>query len=407
MKSGVRYVVAAFAVVMLALVAVRAAVQPLSFTKSVEVDRGTYYRLKVDLTYKGVPAPFDIVVGCNVRQINYRDNSRTVEVGLVPTVFGKRMPDGKGLVVRPPNACNGETSQNGKVPGDLLPIVLVYDDADTFNVGTAYMSEDAYENPHSVLTFQGATIASSDRAEFDTFRREQPNAISRASYHSSLNANAQMGLARAAQSIGLSCQGYMRFRVPEKFSAKVRESWPAEHPKYWHSEIGEVSSLALLSGESGRTDLPGAQERKFSSFLLSESLKNTGLPTRAGAGMIDRPKGIYFPPAYYPARSDTTAVDWSANPADWPHEIAERPVIARRRVSIEGGAQRGFISCTSDAALPHDEIAKKRSPNFADGVQVVQDTMRYPWPVMLIFYEQDEFLYVSVYFSLASTNGDV
>jgi hypothetical protein len=65
-----------------------------SFTKSIVRDTGTYYRLKVKLTYWGTPQDFDIVVGCNVRQINYKDGSNTYEVGLVPTVFGRRMYDG-------------------------------------------------------------------------------------------------------------------------------------------------------------------------------------------------------------------------------------------------------------------------------------------------------------------------
>src|SRR3712207_6491895 len=81
--------------------------RPWSFTKSVEQDRGVYFRLKVDLTYKGEPQPFDIVVGCNVLQINYKDNSRTREVGLIPALFGRRMRDGAGLVIKPPDACNG------------------------------------------------------------------------------------------------------------------------------------------------------------------------------------------------------------------------------------------------------------------------------------------------------------
>src|SRR6266567_2723416 len=105
----------------------RALAQPQGFTKSVEVDRSKFYRLKVKLTYKGEPQDFDIVVGCNVRQINYRNNSRTLEVGLIPSVFGRRMSDGKGLVVRPPRACSGETTANGQVPSDLLPVVVVYD----------------------------------------------------------------------------------------------------------------------------------------------------------------------------------------------------------------------------------------------------------------------------------------
>src|SRR5215203_5316953 len=57
----------------------QAAKPPWSFTKSVERDRGVHYRLKVKLTYKGEPEDFDIVVGCNLLQINYKDNSRTVK----------------------------------------------------------------------------------------------------------------------------------------------------------------------------------------------------------------------------------------------------------------------------------------------------------------------------------------
>lgn len=72
MKSEVRCVTAAHEAVVLALFAVRAAVRPLSFTKSVEVDRETYHRLKTDLMSQGEPVPVDSVIGCH---------SRTVEAG--------------------------------------------------------------------------------------------------------------------------------------------------------------------------------------------------------------------------------------------------------------------------------------------------------------------------------------
>ena len=46
-------------------------------TKSITNDDCTYYRLKVKLTYKGEPQDFDIVVGCNVRQVNYKEGGST------------------------------------------------------------------------------------------------------------------------------------------------------------------------------------------------------------------------------------------------------------------------------------------------------------------------------------------
>ena len=54
----------------------------LSFVKSIKQDHGTYYRLKVKLAYKGEPQDCDIVVGCNVRVINYKGGGNTYEAGL-------------------------------------------------------------------------------------------------------------------------------------------------------------------------------------------------------------------------------------------------------------------------------------------------------------------------------------
>lgn len=165
----------------------------LSFAKSIEEDHGTYYRLKVKLAYKAEPQDFDIVVGCNVRVISYKGGSgNTYEAGLVPTVFGRRTSDGKGLVVRPPNACQGETTANGQVQPDLLPIVVVYDDANTLDFGTAYLSQDAFESPLSVLKFGGATIEKATRAEFEDFRRSQPNLVTRESYHSDIESDREL-----------------------------------------------------------------------------------------------------------------------------------------------------------------------------------------------------------------------
>ena len=92
-----------------------------SFIDKAEVDRGTYFRLKADFAYKGEPQHFDVVVGCNVLNIRYKDGSGTYEAGLVPTVYGQRMSDGKAVVVRPPDACRGDTTANGGVPGISSP----------------------------------------------------------------------------------------------------------------------------------------------------------------------------------------------------------------------------------------------------------------------------------------------
>ena len=176
------------------------------FVKSAQRETGTYYRLKVKLTYKGEPQDFDIVVTCGGRQINYADGGRTSELGVTPSVFGRRMSDGKGLVVHPPQACRGETTENGGVAPDFLPAVIVFDDAETLAFGTAYMSDDAYDSPLSDLSFGGATIERADRAAFEHFRREQPNLVKRNSYWTRGGASAlrDRGLSAARTSFQLS-----------------------------------------------------------------------------------------------------------------------------------------------------------------------------------------------------------
>jgi hypothetical protein len=107
----------------------------------VQPDGGPFFRLKVELWYKGERQDFDIVVGCSVPAYHSRKVTWYV---MVPEVFGRKMSDGKALVVRAPRACNGETTANSRVQPDLLPLVAVFDDAETLSFGTAYLSEDAY-----------------------------------------------------------------------------------------------------------------------------------------------------------------------------------------------------------------------------------------------------------------------
>ena len=87
-----------------------------SFTQKAEIDRGTCWLEKVDFAYKGEPEHFNIVISCNVLNIRYKDSSGACKPPLVPTVYGQRMSDGKAVVVRPPDACSGDMTANGRVP---------------------------------------------------------------------------------------------------------------------------------------------------------------------------------------------------------------------------------------------------------------------------------------------------
>jgi hypothetical protein len=120
MSRGDRCLVVVIGLLLISAVFALACSWPLlsgwSFTKSVDIsnaaqDRGYYYRFKASFAYKGEPLDFDIVVGCNVSVTTYKDNDRKVEVGVAPMAFGLEMKDGHGAMVRPPQACNGETTE--------------------------------------------------------------------------------------------------------------------------------------------------------------------------------------------------------------------------------------------------------------------------------------------------------
>jgi hypothetical protein len=404
-----------------------------AFTKSIEIDRSTYYRLKVSLAYRGEPQDFDIVVGCNVRQINYKDNSRTLEVGLIPSVFGRRMSDGKGLVVRPPRACRGETTAKGQVPADLLPVVVVYDDADTLAFGTAYLSEDAYESPLSVLKFGGASIERANASEFEAFRREQPNLVQPASYHtpSGLPPLQERGLMPAVVPMGTGCYAYARFKLVGDQLQHARAMWPADRPRYWRPTRPEdIRALIPVSPlpPTLQTDHDGAPERKHHelAFGLDNEVANRGMPTRRGGGVIRGQPGGAFPDSYYPDIGPWITLPWPSDPPARAASLLREGPKVGASVDVRDGQTRGFAYCrpipadfpTEIALGGHSDPTKAPTYNYVrfagvdrvDGLDVVTVPLRteeFGFDAPAIFVERDELIFLRVVIGLQSTRGDV
>jgi hypothetical protein len=404
-----------------------------TFTKSVEVDRGTYYRLKVRLTYKGEPQDFDIVVGCNVRKINYRDNSRTLEVGLIPSVFGRKMSDGRGLVVRPPRACRGETTANGQVPSDLLPVIVVYDDAETLAFGTAYLSEDAYESPLSVLNFGGATIESASKADFEDFRRTQPNLVKPASYHTPSGSPPlkERGLAPAVVPMGTGCYAYARFRLSGAELEHARTIWPADRPRYWRPTRPEdIRALMPVSPSPPtlQTDHEGAPVRKRGelTFSLDNEIANFGMPVRRGGGIIGGQPGGSFPNSYYPDIGPWIALPWPSDPPVRAASLLRDGPKVGASIDFRSEETRGFAYCrpipanfptgTAHADYPdpsewppyrYDRMPPLDLINGQEVVTVPPRVEEFGFDAPRIFVERDEFIFRRVVIGLQSTRGDV
>jgi hypothetical protein len=391
------------------------------FVKSIEEDHDTYYRLKVKLTYWGTPQDFDIVVGCNVKQIFYKDGGTTYEAGLVPTVFGRQMYDGKGLVIRPPDACKGQTTANRMVPADFLPLIVVYDNADTLDFGVAYLSDDAYENPLSVLGFGGASIDKATRDEFDAFRRAQPNLVTRESYWGRAGDEVlkRMKLTRPARPWAYSCETYKRFRIPEELRPFVREHWPDGNPHYWQIMNGQalgqfefsITHRSLL--QSDRKDDP---VRPFGSFGPANGA-DSGLMRRNGGGLItlypSKPiSSTAVSPAFYPVANEFRH-PWPADPKERTAYLAGLDKIAVADLDFRGGFTKGFAYCfthwvpSAERGVP-EWMASKRIIGRVDGEDIVPNrAIGGVWAEPSWLFEHDEYVFLLFQVYLTSTRGDV
>ena len=392
------------------------------FVKSVQRETGTFYRLKVKLTYKGEPQNFDIVVTCGGRQINYMDGGRTVEIGVTPSVFGRRMNDGKGLVVHPPRAGRGETTENGEIPPDLMPVVVVYDDAETLAFGTAYLSDDAYENPLSVLQFGGATIERADRAAFEQFRREQPNLVTRSSYWTPTGFYGlkQVGLPAARIPMGVGCYGYARFRLTGSEKARAHELWPAERPRFWepatqndHEAIDPIIYNRLVL-----TDHDGA--KPYPSNLVASQLDyevaNRGMPRRQPVAWGKSPRPTA--PSFYPDIGGWISLPWPADAAARAGSILQDGPHVGASIDFRNGATRGFAYCRpipqnfptgvqypDPAYAPSTPWVRLPQMNFVDGIEVAGRSSGWNGPSLIV--EHDEFVFRPFLFGLSSLWGDV
>ncbi|PBB38900.1 hypothetical protein CK221_04480 [Mesorhizobium sp. WSM3868] len=394
----------------------------MSSTKDAYIDRGTYFRLKVDFAYKGEQQHYDIVVGCNVLNIHYKDSSSTYEAGLTPTVWGQRMSDNKAVVVRAPDACRGDTTENGGVPADFLPVMVVYDNANTVAFGTGYMTDDAYRSPKSVLRFDKATVERATRAEFDAFRANGPqNIITRSQYHSAQNDYqlGLLGLARTYPAFGRSCSAFSRWKLTGPEREIVRKYRPANAARYWTisdpaagaayaNEIREARKKAKKqTRDDGLTlGLNGGFWQPDFGALRRDGVQLVGLKASSKGSSTTRAAAFY--PADTSMRQDKWPVERTARIAAY--EVLQS--VNTTNIDIDGGLNRGFAYCYSGEAprgALRDKVWALPATTTVDGQESVAGAPEH-WGFGFdranFVFDSDEYVLERVLFNLESTRGD-
>jgi hypothetical protein len=387
MRNGARWVVVVVFVIVVAVFAIansergRILFGRWSFTKSVDVkstgdDRATYYRLKVNLAYKGEPLDFDIVVGCNVRVTTYKDNDRTVEVGVAPMAFGLKMKDGHGVVVRPPQACRGETTENGKVPVDLLPFVVTYENADQPWFGLGYASEDAYASPISELKFFGATISNATHEEWQAWRGT--GAPKNFVTYELLGINERNRFDQphwkpGFRAMSSECTGFSWVRLPEPVREGIRPYWPASKPRYWYPNENTRSAFRAAGDYEGKKVL-------FEGNPLREYLPATeaiyGVARHKPGGLVVYTKHVVG--NVYPAASDLSLNRLTAE-GELPAEIRAKSRKSWAEASVDPKL-KGFAYC--DVVNNIEDVPLAVRPlgqtivNRVNGEPINEDLMR-------------------------------
>ncbi|TWC00719.1 hypothetical protein FBZ93_105519 [Bradyrhizobium macuxiense] len=375
----------------------------LSFTKSVEVttpgqDRGYYYRFKASLAYKGEPLDFDIVVGCNVRITTYKDNDRTVEIGLIPTIYGLKMKDGHGIVVRPPQACNGETTENGKVPKTLLPLIATFESADQPWSGVAYASDDAYDSPLSELKFFGATISKATREEWQEWRQNEApkNFVT----YALLGINAKNHWDAPYWKPGYrvmatDCLAGSRVKIPDSLRDMINGFWPADRPTYWYP--GGDAGRELWRTAYHPKKPPLFEGNRFKDYL--DNGWRNGLSRRAPGAVIFFRNSVSG--EVYPARTDHSINKLGDDP-DLPTEMTAKRKPSWSDIEIKPEL-RGFAFCEGTAVTiwrtPFQNI---RYANRVNGEEI--NEQQAIWGTNFFYaFERDEYVIFARQYGLADS----
>lgn len=371
-------------------------------------DRSVFYRLLSRYEHNGEAVDFDIVVGCAVRVTRYGDGSSSYDAFLDPVIYAKGTSDGGAVWQIVPSACEGETTENGKVPRDLLPGAVWFDSAKDFSFGTAYVTEDAFENPKSQLKFLGASILKATRAEWEAFQpAAKKNLVNPREFGSSLYNPTREEIAanlwnKEALSAWLptsKCYLVEKFDISDQaVIAAIRRKWPSSRPRFWTLSDDELTELTQRVFPRQGVEVRGVPSSDY--FHLG-AYQAQGFPTRARGGMLhsDGGWGSQLPHEIYPVKMGD-GIPWLTS------SIANAdPIYAE--VELDGGRARGFAYCYStlrwpggirDAHLP--DYHRRNFATKVDGVPISGEMEANPHYVdgPRFFFENDSTYYLRTQF---------
>jgi hypothetical protein len=326
------------------------------------------------------------------------------------------MPDGKALAIATPDICVIKIDPEKGT--DIIPLMVVYDNADTLSFGVAYASLDAFKSPFAELTFHGATLELATKEEFDGFRDTgEKNLITREQYYSERMSSekllADLGLIEVNNPFAGTCIAYKRFKIPTGAKAEIHEGWIRNgKQRFWSQTHNDAQKYGYYYKSVRQkpmetdTGLVGAGSQ-LDSFPLSSRLKRYGIPKKP-------PYLSFFP--VKPAVTGGNLTRDSLNPEKLTEQV---PSLFRSYVDFYGGKMRGFAYCY----VPYSRIRKmiinesQKKNLVTQNSQVISDEQGLYLSIsgagdnMLdipsFIYEYDQYYFELDQFGLGSTYGDI
>lgn len=200
---------------------------------------------------------FDFVAMCGDRVLMDKEGYTISEDdgNVNPAHFFKQTADGGLIAMRVPSACRSHQFIK-KVPNNLTPFVVWYNDVHNIGFGLGYATESAYQSPVSQLKFYGASLIQTNYDDWLKWRKKQltqfkPIGFVQGPWGISLSGNEPERVgnnSKVSRLTNLSfCSGQQRIRVSPEYQEAIRNYWPNSKTgmKFWWEEDVGIEAYTI------------------------------------------------------------------------------------------------------------------------------------------------------------------
>ncbi|KDA02109.1 hypothetical protein [Hyphomonas oceanitis] len=142
-----------------------------------------FYRMKADFILKETDetVQFDYVAACGGVVQNYSYTTPSVFYTHHPIIMFQPVGEGQALGLVTIDMCDnwkwgkvefGPRAGKSRIPDDLRPLAIWFDDIDDLSRGWGYKTDDAYESPLAKMKFVSASVSVTDKSDWEKWRAE-------------------------------------------------------------------------------------------------------------------------------------------------------------------------------------------------------------------------------------------